>query len=135
MPSAQPGSSLARSANGMEVGPPLALDAPISVPSCNVAVNCTVTQSLLAGVAPVPTTTSAYFKPDVVFCMFGSSSGTMGVAMGTAGFAGAAVVGATATVGAAVGAGVAPPPHAARLNATNNKLAHINQRFINLLVF
>jgi hypothetical protein len=48
--------------------------------------------------------------------------------------AGAAVVGTTATVGTAVGAGVAPP-QAATLNATiNNRPAHIKQRFILLLV-
>jgi hypothetical protein len=62
-----------------------------------------------AGDTPVPTTRSSYFKPDGVVIKLPPSFAAEGAA------------------GAA--------PHAVTLNAAINKLAHINQRFMNLLVF
>jgi hypothetical protein len=101
-----------------------------------VAVNSTVTQSLAAGVAPVPITTSTYFKPEAVVFRLGSSMAMMGVACGTAGKVAeaGAVAGTDVATGTAVGAGVAvPPPQAAATNITTTNNIATSKRFIDLL--
>src|SRR5512139_170794 len=135
-PSAQPGISFPISASGILACVPRPRVAPTTCPSCRVAVNSTVTQSSAAGVAPVPTTTSTYFKPEAVVFRLGSSIAMMGVACGSAGkVAGAgAAVGIVVGAGASVGAGVAdPPPQAATTNTTTTNDIQTAKRFMYLL--